>query len=185
LISSDLRRPAIADNFGLDKRPGLNEVVIGTANLKEALRSASDMLMGSINIDELLKHPGLERIWILPSGSLPLNPADVLGSNEFEKLLLSVKDDFDVILLDSPPILPVTDATVLSNRVDGVILCYEIGRTSRHALVRAKMQLESAGATILGIILNHTKPETEPLEVYPYYYKYKYYGKKEESFKEK
>lgn len=109
-----------------------------------------------------------------------------LDSPELNNILTELKNDFDVILLDAPPVLPVTDASILANKVDGVILCYEIGRTSRHALIRAKMQLESVEANILGIIMNHTQPQTEAIEVHPYYYKYRYYGKEEKGrFKER
>jgi capsular exopolysaccharide synthesis family protein len=186
LISSDLRRPVLADTFGLENKPGLSDVVMGTVSLKEAIRGTSDMLLGEIHIEEILKHPGLERIWVLPSGPLPLNPTEILDSPELNNILTNLKNDFDVILLDAPPVLPVTDASILANKVDGIVLCYEIGRTSRHALIRTKMQLESVGANILGIIMNHTQPETEATEVHPYYYKYKYYGRKEKGyFKEK
>jgi Mrp family chromosome partitioning ATPase/capsular polysaccharide biosynthesis protein len=178
-LSSDLRRPALADTFGLENKPGLSDVIMGTVTLKEAIRDASDMLLGEIQIEEILKHPGLERIWVLPSGSLPLNPTEILDSPELNNILTELKNDFDVVLLDAPPVLPVTDASILANKVDGVILCYEIGRTSRHALIRAKMQLESVGANILGIVMNHTQPQTEAIEVHPYYYKYRYYGKEE------
>jgi len=174
IISSDLRRPAIAESFGFDKRPGLSDIIMGTASLQEALRGTSDMMLGDLNIEAVLSHPGLDHLWILPSGAIPLNPMEILDSKELDDLLVKIKDEFDIILFDSPPVLPVADASILSPRVDGVVLCYEIGKTSRHALVRTKMQLESSGANILGIVLNHIQPETEAVETYPYYYKYKY-----------
>ncbi len=180
LISSDLRRPAVADSFGLDKKPGLSDVIRGTVRLEEAIRSTVDMILGNVDVDNIVRHPGLDHIRILPAGSSSFNPAEILHSKELETTLDKLKEEFDVILLDSPPVLPVTDVSILAPKVDGVVLCYEIGKTSRHALIRAKIQLETVGAKILGVILNHTKPQTEALEVYPYYYKYKYYGSKED-----
>ena len=90
-----------------------------------------------------------------------------------------LREKFDVILFDSPPVLPVTDAVLLASKVDGVILCYEVGRTSRDALARAKIQLESAGAKVLGLILNHTVPQSAAIYPYYYSYKYRYYEKAE------
>ncbi len=187
LVSSDLRRPNLAGSFGLDEKPGLSNIVMGTTTFKQALRNASDMMLGDIDIEELLKHPGLDHLWILPSGPLPLNPTEILDSKEIDGIIDSMRKEFDVIIFDSPPVLPVADASVLASKVDGVVLCYESGRTSRHALLRSKSQIESAGGNILGIVLNHTQPETEPLEAYPYYYKYKYryYGKESNSQKNK
>ena len=72
-----------------------------------------------------------------------------------------------------PPVMPVTDAALIAPLVDSVIICYEVGKTSKSALLRTKSQLEAVDANIIGLVLNHTKPETEPLDPYPYYYRYK------------
>ena len=175
LISSDLRRPTIAESFGMKKRPGISDVLMGTISVEKGMRGISDMMLGSLGPDFILSSPGLDRLWILPAGSLPLNPAEVLDSKEFDKLITWMRSEFDVILFDSPPVLPVADASILAPKVDAVILCYEIGRTSRHALVRAKSQLDAVEARNIGVILNHIQPETEAVEVYPYYYRYRYY----------
>jgi len=180
LVSSDLRRPAIAESFGLDRKPGLSDLVRGIVRLEDAIKSTVDMMLGDVDIENITSHPGLDYIKIIPAGSSSLNPTEILHSKEVDAILSRLKKEFDVVLLDAPPVLPVADVSVLAPRVDGVVLCYEIGRTSRHALIRAKIQLEAVGAKILGVVLNHTKPQTEALEVYPYYYKYKYYHSKEE-----
>ncbi len=187
LVSSDLRRPAVAKTFGMKREPGLNEVITGVADLDGALRNISDIMLGDIQFDEIMKTPGIENIWILPSGHLPLNPAEILESREVLKIFEELKKRFDVILFDSPPILAITDASLLATKVDCIILCYEIGRTARAALLRAKIQLESIGAKISGVVLNHITPQTETMASYPYYsrYKYRYYGKEEKSGKER
>jgi Mrp family chromosome partitioning ATPase len=84
-----------------------------------------------------------------------------------------------VVIFDAPPVLPVTDASLLAPKVDGVIMVYEIGRTSREGLMRAKVQLEAVNAKILGVVLNHTQAQSEQISAYPYYKKYKYYGKED------
>ena len=119
-----------------------------------------------------MQFPRIENIWILTSGHIPTNPAELLESPEMGNLMKELKNKFDVVFYDAPPVLPVTDAVLLASKVDGVILCYEVGRTSRDALARSKIQLESAGAKILGLILNHTAPQAA--FIYPYYYNYKY-----------
>ena len=181
LISSDLRCPALAKTFGLKKEPGLNEVITGTSRLEDAVRSIADIMLGDMELRHVMKTPGMENIWILPSGHVPLNPAEILESAELQNLIEELKKKFDVILFDSPPALLVTDASLLASKVDGVVLCYEIGRMARDALLRAKNQLELAGANISGVVLNHITPQTEAMTYYPYYryryrYKYRYYA---------
>ena len=95
----------------------------------------------------------------------------------------ALKKQFDVIFFDSPPVLPVTDASILASKLDASIIVYEIGRTSREALLRAKNQLDSVGADITGIILNQTRPKTDADVLYPYYYKYRYYREESKTSK--
>ncbi len=173
LISSDLRRPQISNTFGISKEPGLAELLQGAATLDETIQNITDIMLGEFEVSDALSASGLRNISILPSGAYPPNAAELIASKEFPAILAKLHGEYDCILLDSPPVLPVTDAAILAPLVDGVILCYEIGRTSKSALLRTKTQLESVGAKILGLVLNHTKPETEPLEPYPYYYRYR------------
>jgi succinoglycan biosynthesis transport protein ExoP len=134
-----------------------------------------------MKFDDIRLTPGIENIWIISSGKLPANPVEVLDAKGMPDLIQKLKSQFDVILFDSPPVLPVTDASILASKVDCTVIVYEIGRTSREALMRTKMQLESIGPKVAGVILNNTRPQTEAISSYPYYYhyKYKYYGKEE------
>ena len=179
LVSTDLRRPVLARTFGIRAEPGINELVIGTAKLEGIMNNITDIMLGSMKFDDVRKTPGLENIWIIPCGSLPANPVEVLESKVLEQMIESLKSQFDVIIFDAPPVLPVTDASILASKVDATVIAYEIGKTSREALLRTKIQLESVGAKIAGVVLNHTRPQTEALSSYPYYYraKYGYYGK--------
>jgi tyrosine-protein kinase Etk/Wzc len=175
LVSTDLRRPMLSKVFGIKREPGLTELVMGTTTLDNALNNITDILLGDIGLEDIKKTPGIENIWILPSGHLPHNPVEILESKVLAELIEKIKVRFDVILFDSPPVLPVTDPSLLAPKVDCVLIVYEIGRTGREGLMRAKIQLESVGAKIAGVVLNHTQPQTEPISAYPYYYKYKYY----------
>ncbi|MBU2221238.1 MAG: polysaccharide biosynthesis tyrosine autokinase, partial [Candidatus Omnitrophica bacterium] len=180
LVSTDLRRPALSRTFGIKKEPGLNEFFMGTVDLDSILMNITDIMLGEMKFEEVRKTPGIENIWIMPSGKHPANPVEILESKRMKDMIEKGSARFDVIIFDSPPVLPVTDASILAPNMDCVVLVYEIGRTSREALMRAKVQMESAGGKIAGVILNHTRPQTESISAYPYYhYRYRYYGRDE------
>ncbi|MCM8780521.1 MAG: polysaccharide biosynthesis tyrosine autokinase [Candidatus Omnitrophica bacterium] len=182
LVSTDLRRPALAKIFGIKKDVGINELLVGSATLEQVLKNITDIMLGEIPLEDIVgRPPGIENVWLLPSGRLPYNPAEILELKKMSELIEELKMRFDVILFDSPPVLPVTDASLLAPKVDCVVIVYEIGKTSREALQRTKIQLESVGARISGVVLNNTRPQTEAISTYPYYYhyKYRYYGKEE------
>ncbi len=174
LISSDIRRPILAKTFGVQKEPGLTEVLLGMVPFEEAVKNVTDFMLGDIGFEDIKKTPGVDNLWLLTSGQLPFNPAKILESKELASLIEDLKQRFDLLIFDSPPILPVTDAIIMASKIDTVIMVYEVGRTSRDALLRAKNQLDSAGAKIAGIVLNQTQSESTLDMVYPYYYKYKY-----------
>jgi len=127
-------------------------------------------MLGEMPLEDVLKTPGMENLYILPSGHSSLSPAELLTPKSIQAMIEQMKKHFDMILFDSPPTLPVTDASIMAPCMDAVIMVYESGRTSRDALLRCKMQLETAGARISGIVLNNAKPNTEPLSAYSYYY---------------
>jgi len=176
LVSSDLRRPTIEQSFGLSRQPGLVELVNKSATLPQAIRNISDIMLGGMKLEKIIGSPGLENISILPAGRIPINPVIIFESPVMQEIMQELRAKFDTILFDSPPVLPVADALLLVPKMDAVILVYEAGRTARAALMRAKTQLETAGAKILGIVLNYIQAQAEISVGYPYYYKYKYYS---------
>ena len=173
LVSADIRRPTLDKVFGIKREPGLNELITGASSLKEVINTIADVMVGEMSFDDIRKTPGLDNISIIPSGRLSYNPAEILKSIEIKGLIDKLREKYDAIIFDSPPVLPVTDASLLAPNMDATVLVYEIGRTSREALIRTKTQLESVGAKIVGVVLNHTQPETEAIVSYPYY-KYRY-----------
>jgi len=176
LIDCDMRRSVIHNIFGLkDKDPGLSNVLGGELKVENAIRTFADILMGDLGFDEALKLPGLDNLNILTSGSVPTLPAELLASPEMANLLNNLKEKFDIILIDSPPVMAVADASILASKVDGIMLVYRVGKTARSVLVRTKTQLIESGGSVKGIILNNISPEIELR--YGYYYHYKYYGK--------
>lgn len=183
LIDADMRRSSLHKIFGLKKRePGLCDILRGTVKADEAIRTFTDILMGDLGFDDALKVPGLDSLNILTSGSLPTIPAELLSSDEMSELLEKLRNKFDLILLDTPPVLAVADAVILAPKADSVILVYRVGKTARSVLFRTKTQLTEAGSQVKGIILNNISPEIETRYAYSYQYKDygKYYAEKKE-----
>lgn len=155
----DLRSPSLNRLFGVPREPGFTHVVLGMARLDDVVHRFSEVFMGRIDLHAMLTSAGLENLHILAAGALPPNPSELLSSPLFNDFVVEVASRFDVILIDAPPVLPVTDAAILSTRVDGVILVYQLGRVGRAALKRAKVHLDTVRAAIRGIVLNDVKAE--------------------------
>ena len=140
LIDADLRRPTVATVLGIDGKIGLSEVLSGQVSLEDAL-------VGS-------KIPGL---YVLPSGRIPPNPSEMLGSEAMKSIVGLLSKDY-VVVIDAPPLLPVTDAAVLSTRVDGVVLVASAGRTRREDVAAARDMLKQVHSRMLGTVLNMVPP---------------------------
>ena len=137
LVEGDLRRPRVADYLGIEGSIGLTNV-----------------LAGQVAIDDVLQSWGRGGLTVLPSGSVPPNPSELLGSNNMAAMLRSLAQRFDVILIDSPPLLPVTDAAVLAARADGALLVVHHGHTTRQQVAAAAGSLSKVDARLLGCVLN-------------------------------
>ena len=145
LLSGDLRRPRIGDFFGLDEQAGLTSVLLGQLTLEQALLSV----------------PGFGRLTLLPSGPVPPNPAELLNSAQAQEIFARLRHNFDLVLIDSPPVLPVTDAAILARHADATLLVAAAGQTRRADLRRAAEKLDQVNAKILGIVLNKVSRQTE------------------------
>jgi polysaccharide biosynthesis transport protein len=155
----DLRNPAINRIFGVPREPGFTHVVLGMSRLDDVLHRFSEVFLGRADMRSMLTSAGIENLYILTAGALPPNPSELLASPLFTDFVVEVASRFDVILIDAPPVLPVTDAVILSTRVDGVVLVYQLGRIGRAVLKRAKTHLDNVRAAIRGIVLNDIKAE--------------------------
>ncbi len=155
LVDSDLRRPVIQSIFGLEKDNGL-----------------TNFLMDRVPYEKVLQKSLLDNLFIVTSGILPPNPSELLGSKAMEEFIEKLKNDFDVILFDSPPIIAVTDAAILCGQVDGVFLVISAGSTNRDAVLRAKSLLDNVNARVLGALLNNLEIGSAYGSSYYYYYHY-------------
>lgn len=140
LVDCDLRRPNQHLLFGLQNSSGVANALAG-------------------NGDALAQESGIPGLRVVTSGMLPSNPADLLVSQLFETMMESLRRESDYVLIDTPPIVPVTDAAVLASRVDGVLLVLRAGKTKREMAQRAKELLVQVNARILGVVLTNAKPD--------------------------
>ncbi|HEY0083618.1 MAG TPA: polysaccharide biosynthesis tyrosine autokinase [Pyrinomonadaceae bacterium] len=163
ILDCDLRRPRIHAHFGLGNTRGVTNYLSGDTNI------------GGI-VQEYDKLPNLK---IITSGPVPPNSAELLGSEEMRRMITLLSDNFTHIIIDSPPAISFTDASILSTMVDGVMLVVHGGRSSRAVVRRAKQQLLDVGAHIYGIVLNNVKLESSDYYYYSGYYS-SYYANEDE-----
>lgn len=139
LIDCDLRRPQITDNFDSSEKRGLTDVLNDTCDLPDAIHDTP-----------------LTTLKLMPSGPIPANPAEALSLPEMSELLDVLRDEFDYIILDTPPLLVVTDPSILASMVDGVVLALKIRRKSKPNVKEAASILRNVGARVLGVVINNS-----------------------------
>ncbi len=174
LVEGDLRKPLVHKMFGLDKSPGMTDYVLGNYDWQEVVNTITDLMLSEFQVEEILKTPGLDNLHIVTAGTSPPNPSEILRSPRFRLFLTEVYEAYDYIFIDTPPVLPVADASEIGSLCDGVILVYKVGAIARGILYRAKMTLDNVQAKVVGVILNNVKPEVGP-DYFKYHAHY-YYG---------
>ncbi len=168
LADTDLRRPILHSVFAMNRDKGI-----------------SNYLIGKIPLDEAIFETSIDNLYLMPSGTLPPNPSELLGSKVMNQCIKTLEENFDIILFDSPPVIAVTDAVVLGAKVDGVILVVKSGYTDKFAVERSYNILQNVcKEKILGALLNVVNIEGTYGSYYYYYYHY-YYGSKNESKRKK
>lgn len=144
LADCDLRRPRQHELFGASNARGLTTML-----LEDAALQAPPLL-----------DTGVEGLWLLPSGPLPPNPTELMGSKKMDAVIAALRERADMVLFDAPPVLAVSDAVVLASKVDGVLLVVEAGRTRREQAQLAKAALEKAHVRLLGAVLNNAAEDS-------------------------
>jgi capsular exopolysaccharide synthesis family protein len=143
-----MRKPTAHEIFGLAQEPGLSNLLVGNAKASEVTKKAA--VVG---------------FWVMAAGRTPPNPAELVGSARFKDFLASLKDHFDWVIIDTPPVMVVTDASLIAHHATGVLFVVGAEMTSRHAAQRALDQLEQVQARFVGSVLNKVD-----LEHNAYYY---------------
>jgi non-specific protein-tyrosine kinase len=167
IIDADLRRPVQNKLFRLPQKGGLTTLL-----LEADLDPNSDQTLSVLK--QVIQQTSVEGLHILSSGPIPPNPSEMLGSTKMAAALETLDEHYDYIIIDSPPILAVTDATVLSRQSDGVLLVTDASRTRSAQLKQATEQLMSGNAHVIGVVLNRLTPRSDGYYSY-YYYRHSYY----------
>ena len=172
VVDADLRKPAVNSRLGLRREPGLSEILVGNAQWKEVVQTAADLMLGKLGFDQILSAPGVDNLSVITCGHLPPNPSEFFNSQRIVDLIADLEENFDLVIFDCPPILPVADAVLIGPKVDGVVLVYQVGRVGRTPLQRAKSLLENAQAHIVGVVLSNVSAEFSPEYAKHQYYRY-------------
>ncbi len=152
LVDADLRRPVVAGVYGVDAQIGLAQV-----------------LVGDVTADEALQDSGLEHLQVMSAGRVPHNPSELLGSHRMQLLLAELSRDH-LVVLDAPPLLPVTDAALLAGIADGAMVVFAINHTYKEQAKLAKRRLTQTGGRMLGVVLNRAPLRGLGAVVYGYGY---------------
>lgn len=154
LIDCDLRKPSVHKKFKISNEKGVTNFLLGEVTFEQATKVYKN------------------KLFIMTAGTIPPNPAEMLSSNKLKNFLKKVSDQFDMVIIDSPPVMAVTDAQILSTITDGVILVITSGQTEKAMAIKAKESLKKVNANIIGVVLNRLKEENGKSYGYGYYYYY-------------
>ena len=153
LIDCDLRRPNIHHLFAIQRNPGLSEVLQDTMPMRMAIRRTS-----------------LDKLDIITAGKPTDRPTEIFNAKKIRQLIDEISSEYELVIVDSAPLLPVSDPMLLAGEMDGVLLVIKTGETQREVVIRAKALLDGAHARILGVALNNMS------NAMPYYFNPNYYG---------
>ena len=148
VVDADLRRPSIENYLNMNQAPGL-----------------SDMLLGNLAIDRAVRPAGFRDLMVIGAGSRVENPAEILGASRLDELFARLKERFQYVVIDTPPVLPSTDAGVMASRADGTLFVLRLEKTLKGQATEALQSLQDLGANVLGTFLSEVRgqdPETDP-----------------------
>jgi capsular exopolysaccharide synthesis family protein len=152
LIDCDLRRPSVHKRLNISSADGL-----------------TNYLASKREIWSVIQKLNIPNLWVIPSGSIPPNPAELLSSAKMRDMLVLLSSHYDHIILDSPPVMNVTDPIILSTVVDGVVFVIKSGSTSREVIKRTRQELRSVKTKIFGVVLNNVDIRRDGYDYYSYY----------------
>ena len=164
LIDTDLRRPVVHKVLDLNKEPGITDYLSGSTD----------------DFQNLVQSTSIENLYVVPSGIIPPNPSELLGSKRMSDLIKKLEKSWDMILLDSPPLVAVTDATMVSKEIDQIVMVVKVGQTDKKAFDHTITSLRNVQAPLGGIILNAVTHKNSYGSYYYYYQYYHYYSSENE-----
>ena len=159
ILDADLRKPRLHRIFKVRNIGGL-----------------SGYLTGKISLEDGIQKTDIENIWLIPSGPLPPNPTELLNSKKMKEFMHEVKNKFDFVLLDTPPVLAVVDTVITSSLADSIVFIIQAGKTARRPFLQAMEELMRSNTNIIGVIFNEAKMEKKGYySPYYHYYRHRYY----------
>ena len=167
LIDTDLRRPVVHKVLELEKEPGITDFLTGNSS----------------SINSIVKKTEISNLFAITSGIIPPNPSELLGSKKMADLIKKLEKEWDIILFDSPPLVAVTDATMVSKEIDKIIIVVKVSHTDKKAFSHTVQSLRSVNAPLSGVVLNAVTHKNSYGSYYYYYQYYHYYGDNKESDK--
>lgn len=162
MVDGDMRKPAIHKMFSTPKKPGL-----------------ANMITKRSKLDESIFKTEIDNLYVMPAGSLPPNPSELLGSKSMKELFTQLKKQFDKIFFDAPPLMAVTDAALIGAQTDGILLVARAGEAQKEVIVHLQQEMKNTKIAIAGTVLNDVNPKNTSSGYYYYYQRYyfdKYYG---------
>jgi capsular exopolysaccharide synthesis family protein len=162
LIDADMRKPTVNKMFSVPKKPGLANVITKRAKLDDAIIKTE-----------------IDNLYVIPAGSLPPNPSELLGSATMKEIFEELLTKFDKVFFDAPPLMAVTDAALLGAITDGVLLIARAGVAQKEVVSHLKQEMNNSNIRIIGTVLNDVNPKNTSSGYYYYYQRYyfdKYYG---------
>jgi len=165
LVDTDLRRPVLHKVLDIKNEPGVTDYLSGAMD----------------DFDSLIQKTTIDNLFAVPSGIVPPNPSELLGSQKMANLIQKLEDEWDMILFDSPPLVAVTDATMISKSTDQIVIVVKGGHTDKKAFNHTITSLRNVNAPLGGVILNAVTHKNRYGSYYYYYQYYHYYGSDKES----
>jgi len=165
LIDTDLRRPVVHKIFDCPRDQGITSYLSGVED----------------NFENLIQKTTIDNLFVVTSGIIPPNPSELLGSGKMTKLVKKLEDEWDMVLFDSPPLVAVTDATMVSKEIDQIVMVVKVGQTDKRAFDHTVSSLRNVNAPLGGVILNAVTSKNSYGSYYYYYQYYHYYGSEKES----
>ena len=159
LIDTDLRRPVVHKVLELKKEPGITNYLAGATK----------------NFSDLIQKTDIQNLFVVTSGIIPPNPSELLGSDKMALLIKKLEKEWDIVLFDSPPLVAVTDATMISKEIDKIVIVVKVGQTDKGAFSRTVELLNNVKAPIGGVVLNAVTQNSSYGSYYYYYQYYNYY----------
>lgn len=174
LIDMDLRKGSLHQIFGVEKTPGLVDLVLESVEPAYAMRDITDIIMGEIGMDLIARTPGWDNFDLIPTGSSTRgSETEILNSTKLKDLIKKWKEEYDYVVIDLPPVLVASDAQIISPLVEKMLIVYKVGEVARGSLLRTKTQVDSVKANVMGIVLNGLKQEmSTDFGQYQYYSDY-------------